>query len=114
MIALFQVAHSTITGIIFTLGLITVLLSIYSCIKFDRFSQNLSHSASRLSEAISWQLAGEAIIGLGTLTFATAEFFGYLSEWSIHTTSTLRFIMFIATATTTLRLVRVINSLNNK
>lgn len=107
-------SHTFFTGVIFALGAMTVWLSIYSCVKFDRFKHGLSSHASKLSQAISWQLAGEAIIGLGTLMFATAEFMGWLRGWPWQFTSFLRFIMFTATALTTLHLVRIIEKHNKK
>lgn len=105
--------HPFITGMIFTLGAATVCLSTYACVKFQNFKRDLSKHASVLSNAVSWQLWGEAIIGAGTLVFATAEFLGYLKNWSYFFTSFLRFTMFTATAITTLHLVRVIHLLKH-
>lgn len=109
-----MIEHDVITGFIFLLGVLTLTLSIYSCVKFNAFSSKLSNSASKLSRAISLQLAGEAILGFGTLLFATAEFFGWLSGWSYEFTSSLRFVMFFATAFTTMHLVSVIEHLGKQ
>lgn len=109
-----MIQHDILTGFIFLLGLLTLALSIYSCVKFNAFSSNLSSSASKLSHAIALQLAGEAILGFGTLLFATAEFFGWLSGWSYEFTSFLRFVMFFATAFTTMHLVGVIENLGKE
>ena len=102
-------AHFLVTGSIFALGLLTVYLSIFACIRFNNFRKGISKTASSLSAAISYQLAGEAIIGIGTLIFATAEFTGWSVDWDYGFKSFLRFVMFFATAATTLHLVSIIN-----
>jgi len=103
--------HDLITGTIFLLGVITVILSVYACCRFHVFRGGLNKAACKLSGAISWQLMGEAVIGLGTLVFATAEFMGWLEGWNYWFTSALRFTMFIFTAGTTWHLVRTIETL---
>lgn len=55
-----------------------------------------------------WQLAGEAVIGLGTLVFASAAHVGVLPDWPIEVQSGIRFIMFFATSITTVHLYRTI------
>lgn len=105
-------SHQIITGIILLLGIATVLLSGYACRKFNIFRTGLKGKAAKLTNAVAWQLGGEAIIGLGTLVFALAEFLGYLSSWSYYLTSFLRFTMFIATSLTTLHLVFVLSILH--
>lgn len=99
------------TFVIFALGVATVWLSIYSCFMFQRFRVRLSSDADLLSSAISWQLIGEAIIGLGTLAFSMGEFFGWLEFWSIDFKSTIRFVMFMATSVTTWHLVQTLKRL---
>jgi hypothetical protein len=93
-----------VTSIIFTLGLLTVVLSIVVASKFKAYSRDLAGQSNRLSTAISWQLVGEAVIGFGTLIFATAAHFGWLDHWSIEVQSCLRLVMFLATSLTTLHL----------
>ncbi len=93
-----------LTSTIFTLGLLTVVLSIVVASKFKAYSKDLAGQSNRLSTAISWQLAGEAVIGFGTLVFATAAHFGWLDHWSIEVQSCLRLVMFLATSLTTVHL----------
>ena len=102
---------SIVTGFIFILGIATVILSIAVAFKFWGYANRAtSHRPTRLSRGISWQLFGEAVIGLGTLIFATAAHFDYLKNWSIELQSSLRFIMFLATSVTTFHLLLVLNS----
>jgi hypothetical protein len=93
-----------LTSTIFTLGLLTVVLSIVVASKFKAYSKDLAGQSNRLSTAISWQLAGEAVIGFGTLIFAAAAHFGWLDHWSIQVQSCLRLVMFLATSLTTVHL----------
>jgi hypothetical protein len=97
-----------ITTIIFILGIMTVILSIVASFKFCGYRRKLQGSSKKLSNAISWQLAGEAIIGLGTLVFACAAHYEVLPSWSIELQSMLRFVMFTATSLTTLHLMIVL------
>ena len=97
-----------ITSIIFALGLITVVLSVLVARKFRRYSKDLDGHSHKLSKAISWQLVGEAVIGFGTLIFATAAHFGWLTHWSIEVQSSLRSVMFLATSVTTIHLWRTL------
>jgi hypothetical protein len=101
---------SIITLLIFILGLITVILSAVVAKNFSRYSNNLEGHSRNLSRAISWQLVGEAVIGLGTLVFATAAHFGSLAHWPIEAQSALRFVMFTATSVTTIHLWSVIRN----
>lgn len=103
-----------LTTIIFVLGLITVVLSGVVAAKFSKYSRSLDGHTHNLSRALSWQLVGEAVIGLGTLVFATGAHFGWLSGWSIEVQSTLRFIMFTATSITTLHLWYVVTRIDDK
>ena len=93
---------SLFTCAIFFLGAVTVILSIIVSHKFTRYCTR-SHS-SQLATAVAWQLAGEAVIGLGTLLFAGAAHLGALPDWPQWVQSWIRFIMFTATSTTTLHL----------
>ena len=97
-----------ITTLIFILGIITVFLSIVASYRFCGYKKRLEGSSKRLSNAISWQLAGEAVIGIGTLIFATAAHYEILPSWSIELQSMLRFVMFTATSLTTLHLMIVL------
>lgn len=106
--------HTIITGAIFVLGVATVWLSVYACIKFHQFRTDLTNNASTLSRAIGFQLAGEAVIGAGTLVFASAEFLGVLKNWDYYFTSALRFTMFAATSITTYHLVHVLENLKKE
>ena len=62
--------------------------------------------SKRISRAISWQLVGEAIIGLGTLLFATAAHYDWLKDWPEAVQSSIRFLMFFATSATTWHLLK--------
>ena len=97
-----------ITTLIFILGVITVVLSIVASCKFCEYKKRLEGSSKVLSNAISWQLAGEAVIGIGTLIFATAAHYEVLPSWPIELQSMLRFVMFTATSLTTLHLMLVL------
>ena len=97
-----------ITTLIFILGIMTVILSIVASFKFCGYRRKLEGSSKRLSNAISWQLAGEAVIGLGTLVFATAAHYEVLPHMSVEIQSLLRFVMFTATSLTTLHLMLVL------
>ena len=97
-----------ITTSIFILGIMTVVLSILASYKFCGYRRKLQGSSKKLSNAISWQLAGEAVIGLGTLVFAWSAHMGWLVNWSIELQSGLRLIMFLATSLTTLHLMLVL------
>jgi sterol desaturase/sphingolipid hydroxylase (fatty acid hydroxylase superfamily) len=95
---------NTFTLLIFIMGIATVVLSVVVSVKFASYSRELKNEDQGLSRAISLQLLGEAVIGLGTLVFATAAHFGWLPDWPLRTQSTLRFVMFAATSVTTYHL----------
>lgn len=103
---------STLTYVIVLLGTATVVLSIFVAIEFNLQKRHLVKDSKRLTNALQWQLMGEAIIGLGTLTFAMAAHSGYLPDWPVWFQSSLRFIMFVATSATTLHLYKVVRHLN--
>jgi hypothetical protein len=90
------------------MGLVTVILSLVVAHQFKGSSKGLEGRSKRLSTAIAWQLLGEATIGFGTLIFATAAHFGWLSGWSVELQSSLRFVMFLATSVTTIHLWTII------
>jgi hypothetical protein len=101
-----------LTAAIFFLGSITVVLSIVVSWKFFKYRLSLDGKSKRLSTAISWQLLGEAVIGLGTLIFSAAAFLGVLNTWSIETQSFIRFVMFFATSATTIHLMATLNKIS--
>ena len=93
---------------IYLMGALTVLLSCVVAYRFYRQSRDLRGDSGHLSHALSWQLLGEAVIGLGTLVFAYSAHRGWLGHWSIELQSTIRFVMFLATSLTTIHLYRTI------
>lgn len=108
-----MIVNDLLTFFIFLLGFITVVLSVIVSYKFSQYKNHLTGDARRLSKAIAWQLIGEAIIGFGTLIFATAAFFDVLSSWSIFVQSCLRFVMFLATSITTLHLLITLKTISD-
>ena len=101
-----------LTLLIVLMGALTVLLSITVALRFAGKAGGSGVGGSQLSRALSWQLYGESVIGMGTLVFALAEWSGHLSGWSATVSSSLRFLMFAATSTTTLHLFLVIRRLS--
>lgn len=100
------------TTLIFLFGLLTVLLSLTVAIKFRNQSlKAVAEDSAKLSSALAWQLVGEAVLGLGTLVFATAAHFEVLPEWSTETQSAIRGVMFAAAGATTLHLYLTISRL---
>jgi hypothetical protein len=106
--------ENTITLSIFLLGILTVFLSIVVAVRFNHYRRAVrGHHAGRLSGAISWQLIGEAVIGLGTLIFSAAAHYKVLPSWPIEVQSFLRFIMFLATSVTTWHLYKTLLRIGN-
>lgn len=99
-----------VTLTIFVLGIITVVLSIVVAAAFYVTS---GHRSRKLTLALTWQLIGEAVIGLGTLIFATAAHFGWLDHWSEATQSSIRLVMFLATSLTTVHLFRTVHKISH-
>lgn len=97
-----------LTLTIMLLGSLTVFLSLFAAREFMKAAGSVDGSAKHVSSAISWQLWGESVIGLGTLIFATAAHFDWLSSWSLAVQSGLRLTMFIATSVTTAHLCFVV------
>lgn len=102
---------NAITMTIALLGVITVVLSFEAAWIFFRV-KTIRH-AQKVSNAIGWQLIGEAVIGAGTLLFSMGAHFGWLTDWSMMTQSLIRFTMFAATSATTFHLVRVVKELRD-
>lgn len=101
-----------ITASIYLLGLTTVVLSLsvaWVFFKHGKFSEQAD--CRQMSKALAWQLAGEAVIGAGTLAFAYAAHTGELADWSLARQSVLRFAMFVATSVTTIHLFLVIKDI---
>lgn len=98
-----------VTLTIFILGIVTVVLSVVVAVVF--YLTKSPHSR-RLTLALAWQLVGEAVIGLGTLIFATAAHFGWLSQWSEELQSSIRLMMFLATSLTTMHLFREVRRIS--
>lgn len=104
--------HETLTFIIFTMGAMTCVLSMWVAIVFKRRHSNMRGDGRQLAHAMYWQLLGEFIIGLGTLVFATLAWQGHLPNISIEVQSLLRFVMFFATAITTAHLYHIVTKLD--
>jgi hypothetical protein len=98
------------TFIIVLLGSLTVVLSVVVATSFRNYSKH-SGISFKLAHAIKWQLAGEAVIGLGTLAFAILSYFDLLGSVSTFEQSMIRLIMFVATSFTTLHLWWIVNTL---
>lgn len=103
-----------LTLLIFILGVVTVFLSVAVAIKFYTYTRRLRAGSRKLSKAISWQLVGEAIIGLGTLVFSFAAHYGMLEHWSVEFQSAIRFLMFFATSATTYHLMKTLVYLEDR
>lgn len=101
------------TLFIFVMGVATVVLSIWAAGIFLKHGTRTEESG-RLCVALTLQLIGEAVIGMGTVSFAMAAHFGWLPNWPIELQSLIRFIMFFATSTTTLHLVYTVNTLRSE
>lgn len=94
-----------INSLILILGLATVVLSCVVAYIFARQrGQSNKQGSTRLANALSWQLIGEAVIGFITLLFTIAEFFDLIHIMGADLRSFLRFVMFGATSITTLHL----------
>jgi len=99
------------THIIFILGILTVVLSCVASRKFCSYRKTLNGPPAKLSNAVSLTLLGEAILGLGTLIFATAAHYGVLPNWPIEVQSALRFVMLAGASGTTLHLMLTLNKI---
>ena len=98
---------SILTLLTFLLGVATCVLSVAVAMSFRNKKQKLGRHSKQLTGALEWQLIGEAVIGFGTLVFATAAYVGVLEHWSYNAQSGLRIAMFLATSLTTIHLYRV-------
>lgn len=104
----------SLTLIIVLLGTATVVLSIFVAFKFRQHAQSMDGDGMRLSTALCFQLAGEAILGVGTLAFAVLAYLGMLPHVPIQVQSILRLIMFVASSFTTVHLYMVTSRIHSK
>jgi hypothetical protein len=101
-----------LTALIVSLGITTVVLSVWVGLKFKSHSNEMREDAGQLTSAISWQLFGEATISLVTLAFALGAHYDVLINVSEFAQSSLRFLAFFATSATTIHLYIVVRKLN--
>jgi len=104
---------NTLTLFIVILGTATVVLSIIVACWFRTHRRRIPGDPAKLVGALSWQLWGEALLGLGTLTFSVAAHFEWLPEWPSAFKGSLRLMMFLATSVTTAHLFWVVYALHN-
>lgn len=98
----------------FFLGIATVLLSSRVAYRFHSYQKRMVGRPKKISKAISWQLLGEAVIGFGTLVFATAAHYGWLQHWPEIVQSSIRFCMFFATSATTWHLLKRLKDIESE
>ena len=106
--------NTSLTYIIVLMGAATVALSLYVAFCFLVKHVNMRGDGRRLTGALMLQLFGEAALGGGTLLFAILAHTGHLPHVPIYLQSTLRLLMFGATAATTIHLFVVISTLDNE
>lgn len=98
---------------IVTMGVATVVLSIFVAISFFQHHKRMKGDGRRLTSSLMLQLLGEAVIGAGTTAFAIMAHTGHLEHVSTETQSLLRMGMFFCTSATTWHLWRVCRNLTN-
>lgn len=98
-----------LTLLTFILGVTTCVLSVTVARYFRSRKKQLSGDAAAVTAALEGQLLGEAILGFGTLVFAAGAYTGALGYWSIEITTSIRVIMFLVSAVTTIHLFNVCN-----
>jgi len=103
-----------LTYMIVILGAATVALSLYVAFSFLIKHVNMQGDSRKLTGALMLQLFGEAALGAGTLLFAVLAHTGHLPHIPIALQSSLRFLMFAATAATTIHLFVVIARLDHE
>jgi len=103
---------TTLTYMIVLLGAATVTLSVYVAVQFFAKHIKMRGDGRRLTGALVLMLAGEAVLGLGTLCFAIAAHTGHLPHIPVELQSVARLVMFAATSITTLHLFMVIMKLD--
>ena len=105
---------NSLTYMIVILGAATVALSLYVAFSFLIKHGHMRGDSRRLTGALMLQLFGEAILGAGTLLFAIFAHTGHLPNIPIALQSSLRLLMFVATAATTIHLFVVIARLDHE
>ena len=104
--------HESLTFIIFFMGALTVLLSCWVALVFRLRWKGMSGNGRMLGRAIYFQLVGEFVMALGTLTFSLLAWQDILKHVPVDIQSGMRFVMFFATATTTFFLHQVVTKLD--
>ena len=104
--------QETTTFIIFAMGALTVFLSLWVAIVFRRQWHRMRGDGKVLGKAIYFQLLGEFIMAAGTLVFSVLAWQDVLKNVSVEVQSSLRFVMFFATAATTFFLHQVVTKLD--
>ena len=105
--------NDSLTTLIVVLGTATVILSCFVAFDFFKHHRRMTGTGKKLTHALMWQLLGEAVIGLGTLTFAVLAHTGQLQHISTNHQSLLRLALFLATAVTTWHLYRTIDRMHH-
>ena len=102
-----------LTLTIIMMGVATVVLSFHVAYKFWQRSRTMDGGdRKRLTISLTFQLLGESLLGLGTLSFAVAAHLDMLPHFSSSTASVIRFLMFLASSATTVHLYNVTTRLN--
>lgn len=104
--------HESLTFVIFFMGALTVLLSCWVAFVFRVRWKRMTGHGRILGKAIYFQLVGEFVMALGTLTFSLLAWQDILQHVSVDIQSGMRFIMFFATASTTFFLHQVVTKLD--
>ena len=103
-----------LTYMIVILGAATVALSLYVAFSFLIKHVNMQGDSRKLTGALMLQLFGEAALGAGTLLFAILAHTGHLPHIPVALQSSIRLLMFAATAATTIHLFVVIARLDHE
>ena len=106
--------HHTLTFIIVVMGAATVFLSVFVAVSFWRRRRHMSGDGKKLATSLHFQLMGEAVIGLGTLTFSILAWSNHLQAIPVEQQSMIRMIMFFATASTTAHLYRTVIKMSHE
>ena len=102
-----------LTSSIIVMGVATVVLSVHVAFHFYSQSKRLGGDGRRLTNGLMFQLLGESLLGLGTLSFAVAAHLDMLPHFSSFTASSIRFLMFFASSATTIHLYNVTTRMNS-
>ena len=104
--------QDTFTFIIFSMGLSTVFLSVWVALVFRARFKHMRGDGRSLGQAVYFQLIGEFVMAAGTLVFSVLAWQKILPHVSVEIQSSLRFVMFFATASTTFFLHQVVTKLD--